>query len=93
MRLKLHKDDIFKVGDTIFQDKDGNTSFVIAADSSYHLHTILLRHVLTLYGKRYRIIKEEDFGTDGKKEVTSMKITTNLPYKVVKAYHGIPKKA
>lgn len=84
MELILYKDDIYKVGHTMYS-RNGYVAIVIDGnDNSYWFHILLLRNVLKLFGLEYEIIETEEFITKIKrKEVYEEYVYTNLPWSAV----------
>ena len=84
MYLELIKSDIHRIGGAIFHNDEGNCVFVFYEDDvAYQIEYILLRNILKLFGQQYRITAEDEYIDE--KEVSSIHLTTNLPWEMYMA--------
>ena len=79
MNLNLEKGDLRYIGDTVYQNDDGNCVFCFDEENcAYGIYRILLRNLLKMVDRQYRILSEEDYVDDQDRITTE--ITTNLPW-------------
>lgn len=75
----FEKEDIHRIGHTIYEE-NGNAVFLCNLYTA-NIEAIVLRNVLKLWGD-YEITSEEDwFGAEDM--ITDIKITTNIPARLV----------
>ena len=80
MVVEVQKEDILKIGDTIF-NLEGFTMLIIENDNSFWVKEILLRNILKAFFNNYQITSIEDYELDQDGyEVTKLIIKTNLPW-------------
>ena len=84
MNIEVKKEDILKMGDTIYP-LDGYAAFILNSnDDSFWIKEIFLRNILRAFPKEYKIVSIEDFELDEKGyEVTKLVIKTDLPWEVL----------
>lgn len=76
--IKLFKSDIYRIGDTVYENDEGNCEFVFYEEcKDYEAQYILLRSILLLFGEQMRIVSVEEYVDD--KDVT-IALITNLPW-------------
>ena len=77
--IKLLKSDIYRIGDTVNKNDEGNCEFVFYDDCNvYEVGYILLRSILLLFGEHMRIVSVEEY-VDEEVGVT-IALITNLPW-------------
>lgn len=87
MNIEVQKEDIKRIGNTIFCGDDGNLCIISDSDIS-QIEYILLRNILKCFGD-YKIISEEDYvwdsGTDDEEgeidwDNIDILFVTDMPY-------------
>ena len=77
--IKLLKSDIYRIGDTVCENDEGNCEFVFYEEcKDYEAQYILLRSILLLFGEQMRIVSVEEY-VDEEVGVT-IALITNLPW-------------
>lgn len=80
MVVEVQKEDILKIGDTMF-NIEGFTMLIIENDNSFWIKEILLRNILNSFSNNYQITSIEDYELDEVGyEVTKLIVMTNLPW-------------
>lgn len=80
MIVEVQKEDILKIGDTVFE-VNGFTTFVMSSNDSLWIKEILLRNILKIFSDDCQITNIEDYELDDNNyEVTKQIIMTNLPW-------------
>lgn len=74
--MKLLKEDIKKIGHTLYQEN--NCLCVCCNIELSNIEEIFLRNILNLFGEEYHIIAEEEY-FEGNGDITHV-FKTNLPY-------------
>lgn len=62
MNIEVQKEDIERIGNTMFRGDDGNLCIISDSEIS-NIEYILLRNILKCFGD-YKIISEEDYARD-----------------------------
>lgn len=78
MNLELEPDDLLYIGDSTYQNDDGNCVFVFY--DAFVISRIILRNLLKMMGAQYRILDEEEYADEPKGFI--IHIITNLPWDV-----------
>ena len=83
MELQLFKEDIRKIGHTLFTE-DGKLSVIMDGDNTFPLNIILLRNILLLFGPSYIITDVQEYSPEEQcLEESDMLVRTNLPWELV----------